>query len=72
MASYYTCKDGDELDLICRDFYGYSRGSVEAVLSDEKNREVAQNLPILSTGDVIYLPDLAPQARGATTTNLWN
>lgn len=72
MAIYWNCKDGDELDMICREYYGYSRGSVEAVLADERNRELALKLPILMDGDAVYLPDLAPQARDYQGVRLWD
>ena len=68
---YYTCLENDELDSICREYYGYSRGSVEAVLANEKNRELAEKLPLLTVGDVVYLPALAQQVKPTTTTNLW-
>ena len=71
MAGWYTCKDGDELDSICKDVYGYSRGSTEAVLAHDYNRELAEKLPILEVGDEIYLPDLAPPTRENTTSTLW-
>ena len=71
MASWYKAEQGDELDAICRDYYGYSRGTVEAVLAHEKNRELAEKLPILSIGDNVYLPDLEPQVRGDQVTRLW-
>lgn len=72
MAMFYNCKDGEQLDQICRDIYGYSRGSVEAVLGDEQNRELAKKMPVLSAGDVVYLPDLAPQNIETQPINLWS
>lgn len=72
MAKYYHCQDKDELDVICKSYYGYSRGSVEAVVAHELNRELAERLPILTLGDVLYLPDLAPQTQTTSTTNLWD
>ena len=72
MATYYTCRDGDELDSICRDVYGYSRGSVEQVLAHENNRELAEKLPLLDIGDVVYLPDIAPRQNTNGTTRLWD
>jgi phage tail protein X len=72
MALYYNCKDGDALDMICKNIYGYSRSSVEAVLADSRNREIAKKMPLLEAGDVIYLPDI-PKPNGPTIyTNLWN
>lgn len=72
MAIFYNCKDGDQLDQICRDIYGYSRGTVEAVVSHESNRELAKKMPVLSAGDVVYLPDMAPQNIETQPINLWS
>ena len=71
MALYYNCKEGEQLDAICKQYYGYSRGSVETVLAHDLNRETAKKMPNLSVGDVAYLPDIAPQVTPTTTTNLW-
>jgi phage tail protein X len=71
MAVWYTAKDGDEVDAICKDVYGYSRGSFEAVLAHEYNRELAEKLPILDAGDQVYLPDLPPQVRENNSSTLW-
>lgn len=72
MALWYTCNDGDQLDAICKDIYGYSRGSTEAVLSHESNRELARKTPDLEAGDQVYLPDLPPQDSRIPTLNLWD
>lgn len=74
MAIWYTAADEDELDLICKNYYGLSRGYVEGVLSHENNRELAEKLPLLEAGDRVYLPDLAipvPDATGGSVTRLW-
>jgi phage tail protein X len=42
------------------------------VLSHETNRELAKKMPGLAAGDVVYLPDLAPQETGVKTINLWS
>ncbi len=72
MALWYTCSDGDQLDAICKEIYGYSRGSTEAVLSDERNRELAKKTPDLEAGDQVYLPNLPPQETGVKQINLWS
>lgn len=72
MAKYYKCQDNDELDVICKAYYGYSRGSVEAVVAHELNRELAEKLPVLSLGDVLYLPTLAPSVPTVSRANLWD
>lgn len=60
MAQTYLTLQGDELDEICHRFYGYSSGSVEAVLALEANRDMALELPVLREGLVVTLPDIAP------------
>lgn len=73
MAQYYTCIDGEMLDEICEAYYGSTRGFVEQVLADEKNRELAKKLPVLEAGDVVYLPDLAvSQGTTTSTSRLWS
>jgi len=61
MAQTYFTQQNDELDDICHRYYGYSSGSVEAVLALEENRELTLELPILREGLTITLPALAPQ-----------
>ncbi len=68
MSKIYKTIDGDELDKICFDYYGYSNGSVEAVLA--ANRDLARDLPILNAGINIILPDLAEPVK--TTVKLWD
>jgi len=60
LSQTYLTQQGDELDEICFRFYGYSRGSTEAVLALEANRELALLLPILPEGIEITLPTLTP------------
>ncbi|MBB78344.1 MAG: phage tail protein [Crocinitomicaceae bacterium] len=72
MALWYTAKEGDQLDAICKEIYGYSRGSTEAVLAHESNRELAKKTPDLQAGDQVYLPDLPPQETGVKTLKLWS
>jgi len=54
MAKYRT-KDGDMLDVICRNYYGDDHRYVEAVL--EANSELAGLGPKLPSGLIIELPD---------------
>lgn len=68
MTNYITKQD-DELDQICFYFYGYTNGSVEAVL--EQNRDLARLLPILPAGVTIKLPDLTPPA-STTVLKVWS
>lgn len=71
MAQVYLTQQSDELDDICFRFYGYSSGSVEAVLALEANRELALQLPILPEGVKVTLPDLAPRSQ-PPRQNLWS
>jgi len=69
MAQTYRTKQDDELDDICFRFYGYTNGSVEAVLA--VNRDLARQLPILPEGVLITLPDITPPA-STTVLKIWN
>lgn len=71
MSQVYLTQQDDELDEICHRFYGYSRGSVEAVLALEANRDLALELPVLREGLRITLPDLAPRTP-APRLKLWS
>lgn len=71
MSQIYLTQQGDELDDICHRFYGYSRGSVEAVLALEANRELARELPILREGLTVVLPEIAPPSP-APRLKLWS
>ena len=65
----YRTVAGEELDLICFQHYGYSRGSTEAVL--RVNYRLSECLPILPGGLDIILPDLIePHAK--PIVRLWN
>tara|TARA_X000001036_G_scaffold87055_1_gene79126 strand:- start:2625 stop:2831 length:207 start_codon:yes stop_codon:yes gene_type:complete len=68
MTKIYRTIDGDELDQICFEYYGYSNGSVEAVLF--ANKDLAKKLPFLEAGINITLPDLAQPVKN--TVRLWD
>ena len=68
MANTYVTNEWDELDLICFNYYGYSNGSLEAVL--EANRDLARLMPRLPAGIEIVLPDLTPPA-STTVLQIW-
>ena len=70
MAQTYTTVDGDELDLICYRYYGFSSSSVEAVLAH--NRELANELPIMGPGVEIYLPDIPAPASENSVIRIWD
>ena len=71
MAQTYLTQQGDELDEICHRFYGYSSGSVEAVLALEANRDLALELPVLREGLMVTLPEIAPPS-AAPPLKLWS
>lgn len=67
MTTYIT-QQNDELDAICFKFYGYTNGSVEAVL--EANRDLARELPLLREGIAIEMPVITPPA-STTVLKIW-
>lgn len=64
----YRTKDGDMIDVICRDYYG--RESVAQIVL-EANPRLADHGPILPAGLVIELPDI-DQAVQKKVTRLWD
>lgn len=62
-------KQGETLDQILHDYYGYTAGITEQVLAI--NPRLAELGPILPIGTTINLPD-APTQAIATTVNLWD
>jgi phage tail protein X len=62
-------QQGDSLDLICWRFYGNTH-AIEAVL--EKNPHVAFLAPILPTGTLVVMPDIATSATTTDTLQLWD
>ena len=67
--SSITSIDGDVVDLICYNHYGYTAGVTEQVL--EQNRGLADHGPVLPAGVVITLPD-PPAQNEQQTINLWD
>lgn len=66
----YETRDGDSLDLICFNHYGYEIGTTEVVL--EQNRGLATYGPVLPAGITVELPDLASPAVVTEQVNLWD
>ena len=64
----YQTKDGDVLDLICRNHYGNVDAALNAVLV--ANPGLSANEPVLPAGILILLPDL--DVSEVTTIRLWN
>lgn len=71
MAFNYVTAQNDELDLICYRYYGYTRGTVEAVLL--ANRDLADRMPFIEEGVTIVLPDITAEAPSTPTAiRLWS
>jgi phage tail protein X len=68
MAETITTRDGDMVDQIAFDRYGYSAGAVEAILL--ANRGLAAYGPSLPAGLVVVLPAPAKKTR-VESTRLW-
>lgn len=67
----YRTKDGDVLDAICDRHYGAGNYRVEDV--SEANRNLASIGPVLPSGIVIELPELAEIAAAPTDiVRLWS
>ncbi|TGG92537.1 phage tail protein [Natronospirillum operosum] len=71
MSQQYRAADGETVDQICRQYYGYSNGSVEAVY--EANRGLADHGPFLPAGLVITLPELGEiEQKVEVAKPIWN
>ncbi len=64
----YQTKDGDTIDAICNRHYGYTAGSVEKVLTD--NRHLAGYDAVLPAGVKITLPVIEPP-KNTQKIKLW-
>lgn len=65
----YVTKDGEKLDLICFDNYGFVNNSFEMVLYDPVNYDRTTK-EIFSAGDDIELPVIEPE-QAQTETMIW-
>ncbi|MNI44650.1 Phage Tail Protein X [compost metagenome] len=68
MATTCRTSDGDLLDTICHNFYGYLVGTVEAVLN--ANQGLADEAQPYRAGVLIVLPDLPKPVEEQVT--LWD
>lgn len=59
-----TTRDGDMIDAVAWNHYGFHAGTVEAVL--EANPRLAQMPPVLDGGLQIILPEIAAPATDTT------
>lgn len=67
--AYYDTIDGDAVDLIAFNYYGYHEGTSQHIL--EANRGLADYGTTLPAGVRVWLPDL-PEKPPQTTINLWD
>lgn len=70
MATIYTTRQGETVDLVCFFHYGRTTKTVEAVL--EANRDLSAIGPILPIGTKIMLPDLPSNSTAKPLTSLWD
>ena len=66
----YRTKDGDVLDHICAKHYADAPYSIEAVLA--ANLGLATHGPVMQSGLLIALPEVADTAPEAPTVRLWD
>lgn len=71
MSQLYRAAEGETVDQICRQYYGFSNGSVEEVY--EANRGLADHGPFLPAGLVITLPDMQESEQEAEVNrSVWD
>lgn len=58
---------GDRLDVIIYQYYG----TLDVMNEVMMNNPHLMSTPILSTGDKVYLPDIAKPEQSETGVNLW-
>lgn len=66
---HYKTNDGDILDKICYDTYGFTNNSFESVLFNSSNYDKT-SVNVFNAGTVIELPAIEP-AKKKTQTMLW-
>lgn len=70
MATIYTTRQGEMVDMICRRAYGDESGYVEQVL--DVNPGLAALGPVLPLGTKVLLPDLPKAAPERKIVSLWD
>jgi phage tail protein X len=68
-AAKYRTQQGDMLDRICLEFYGYSSEAVEAVL--KHNPGLAALGPVYDSGVIIELPEVTIRGQ-SSHVRLWS
>ncbi|ECA8972917.1 phage tail protein [Salmonella enterica subsp. enterica serovar Omuna] len=71
MSITYTTRDGDRLDQICLRVYGRDAKTTETVLYQVANYGVTDMCTVFPAGQVITLPDIAPEPI-KKETQLWD
>lgn len=69
MAQQLRAMQGETVDALCWRHYGRTAGVTEAVL--EANPGLADGGPVLAHGQLVTLPEQAPQAQ-KKMVNLWD
>lgn len=76
MTRIYELKEGDELDLICFEYYGFCRGAVEAVLKANADKlslfDDLGRVQLPETSESILLPDVPKPLQVTTPKRLFN
>ncbi|WP_105403421.1 tail protein X [Neorhizobium sp. T7_12] len=69
MATRYTTRQGQTVDLVCLDHYGRTAGVTETVL--DANPGLAALGPNLPNGTIIVLPDIQTMPPARELVQLW-
>ena len=69
-SKVYCTKQFDVLDALCHEWYGGTQGTVEAVM--EANPDLAELLPILPPGVMIFMPTLPKPHETTTLARIWS
>ena len=70
MATIYTTRQGETVDLACLAFYGRTAKVVEAVI--DANPGLAALGPVLPLGTKIIMPDIPSTSTAKPLTSLWD
>lgn len=70
MATTYTTRQGETVDLACWRVYGRTAGVTETVLA--ANAGLADKGPVLPMGTVIVMPDLPSPPPERPLISLWD
>lgn len=71
-ARKYVCRQGDMIDLIAYEAFGYWSGAVNAILTLPENANLRDAGQKLEAGDVVWLPDGLEQESVKPQVRLWD